>query len=111
MSATRRDPELLTAEEAARLLRTSPRKVRWYARRGLIPAARISNRWRFSRDQLLGWVEREAERERARRALPADPAEEAWERLALESLDDEYGPEDEGLYDDPDALGYERVAL
>lgn len=49
-------PEILTAEEAARLLRLSTVYVRAAAADGRIPAQRVGGRWRFSRSRLLAWI-------------------------------------------------------
>jgi predicted transcriptional regulator len=35
--------------------------------------------------------------------------DEDWEHHGLQALLGEYGPEDEGLYDDPEAIGATRV--
>lgn len=47
--------EILTAKEAAELLRISEYTLRKYAKKGRIPAHKIGNQWRFSREELLDW--------------------------------------------------------
>lgn len=49
-------PEVLTTEEAARLLRLSAYTVRELARKGKIPARKVGKEWRFSRRRLLEWL-------------------------------------------------------
>ena len=58
--ATHAEPDILTVEEAAEYLRVSPSTVRRMARTGLLPGVRIGRQWRFSRRQLLEWVEEAA---------------------------------------------------
>lgn len=59
-------PDLLTAKEAARLLRVAPSTVRRWAGLGLLPVIRLpSGALRFRRsdvERLLGTVEGEQER-------------------------------------------------
>ena len=54
---TRGLPEIMTADECAAYLRFTPDHVRRLARQGKIPAHKVSNEWRFSRRQVLAWVE------------------------------------------------------
>jgi excisionase family DNA binding protein len=51
------EPEVLTLEEAAGLLRLGEAAARAAAEAGEIPARRIGGRWRFSRRRLLEWLE------------------------------------------------------
>ena len=48
--------EVLTAVEAARLLRVGESTVRELAARGELPGRRIGRSWRFSRRALLDWL-------------------------------------------------------
>ena len=50
-------PEIMTADECAVYLRFTPEHVRRLARQRKIPAHKVSNEWRFSRRQVLAWVE------------------------------------------------------
>jgi excisionase family DNA binding protein len=52
-----RQKEVLTAEEAAEFLGLNPVTVRLKARSGEIPGRKIGKEWRFSRRQLLEWLE------------------------------------------------------
>jgi len=47
--------EILTPKEASELLKISEYTVLDYARKGKIPAKKIANRWRFSKDELINW--------------------------------------------------------
>ena len=49
-------PEVLTLEEAAGLLRVSPRHLEDLAWLGQVPARRIGTSWRFSQSALLAWL-------------------------------------------------------
>jgi excisionase family DNA binding protein len=53
MSERTTQPDVLTAEEAAGLLRTGVDKVRRDAASGAIPGRRVGGVWRFSRTALL----------------------------------------------------------
>ncbi len=48
---------MLTAKEAAAYLKLSVETVKAKARAGQMPAAKIGREWRFSRRQLLAWIE------------------------------------------------------
>ena len=49
--------EVLNAEEAAEFLGFNPYTIREKARLGEIPGRKIGREWRFSRRQLLEWLE------------------------------------------------------
>ena len=49
-------PEVLTANEAALLLRVDESKLRDLASTGEVPGRLVGNQWRFSRAALLGWL-------------------------------------------------------
>lgn len=49
--------EVLTVEQAAEFLGFSPYTVREKARLGEIPGRKVGREWRFSREQLLEWIE------------------------------------------------------
>jgi len=51
--------EILTLEEAAKLLEISPRALREAATRGEVPAQKIARQWRFSRFALHQWLNSE----------------------------------------------------
>ena len=54
--------DVLNAEEAAEFLGFNPYTIREKARLGEIPGRKLGREWRFSRRQLLEWVE-EGDRE------------------------------------------------
>lgn len=49
--------DVLTAKQAAEFLQLSAETVKAKARAGLMPAAKVGREWRFSRRQLLAWIE------------------------------------------------------
>ena len=49
--------EVLTTSQAAEFLQLSVQRVKARARAGTLPAAKIGREWRFSRRQLLEWIE------------------------------------------------------
>jgi len=57
--------EVLNVEETAELLRFAPYTIREKAKDGEIPGRKIGGEWRFSRRQLLEWLE-EGDREHIR---------------------------------------------
>lgn len=48
--------EMLTPKEAAEYLRLSVYTVKDYARRGVLPAAKVGGVWRFSKKALSDWL-------------------------------------------------------
>ncbi len=50
------DTEVLTAEEAAKLLRVSTKTVLNLARDGALPGEKIGRAWRFLKSDLLDYV-------------------------------------------------------
>jgi excisionase family DNA binding protein len=52
-----RSKDVLNAEEAAEFLGFNPYTIREKARLGEIPGRKAGREWRFSRRQLLAWVE------------------------------------------------------
>jgi excisionase family DNA binding protein len=94
--------DTLTTEEAAAYLRLHPRTVEKKARKGVLPAAKTGRKWLFRRTDLDAWADRLAE-------AVAEREEQEWEKNNLRELLADYGPEDEGLYDDPEALGAKRM--
>lgn len=53
-----REPEVLTAEEAAELLQVDPALVLQLAEAGELPGRRLGSEWRFARAALLAWLAR-----------------------------------------------------
>ncbi len=49
--------ELLTVQDAARILRLSAYTVRQMAREKRLPALRVAGRWRFLEEDLRHWLE------------------------------------------------------
>lgn len=81
--------DVLTVEEAAEYLRVPRTTLLAKARQGLIPGAKIGRLWRFSRRQLLEWLESMASSQEedgllteATQEADADP--ENQERFTLE---------------------------
>ena len=67
--STTADEEILTYDEAARLLKISPRTLERWTREGLVPYIRLPQRgaWsgiRFSRNQLVRWLRHRTVKER-----------------------------------------------
>ena len=50
------EPEILTPQEAADLLRVSLLTVQRQAKAGRLPGRRVGKEWRFSRSVLLEWI-------------------------------------------------------
>jgi len=70
--------EILTADEAAELLKVHKRTVYRLAEEGVIPGTRIGHRWRFSKQNIIALVskpEAEAATASAREAAPGDERE------------------------------------
>ena len=49
-------PEVLTLEQAAELLQVEPKQAAELAEAGEVPARKIGDSWRFSREALLAWL-------------------------------------------------------
>jgi len=62
------DDEILTAEEAATLLKVSSKTVLKLARDGELPAQKVGRAWRFCRTELVAYV---AQGDRAPVGLPS----------------------------------------
>ena len=71
-------PDILTPEQAAAYLQVSVSMVLAKARAGILPAAKLGREWRFSRHQLLRWVEEES--------LPEELVDAALLALAEERI-------------------------
>ncbi len=52
------EPDVLTLDEVADLLRVEPREVEQLVRDGALPGRRIGSAWRFSRAAVLDWLAR-----------------------------------------------------
>jgi excisionase family DNA binding protein len=52
----REDEEVLTADEAALLLRVSTKTILALARQGTIPGEKVGRAWRFVRSDLIAYV-------------------------------------------------------
>ena len=64
------DAEILTAEEAADLLRVSAKTVLTLARDGALPGTKVGRAWRFLRTDLVAYVHDGGRQESASRAGP-----------------------------------------
>ena len=89
--------EVLTAGEAAELLSVGVQTILRKARASLIPAARIGRQWRFSRSELLRWIE--AGGEAATEPKRADDEMDDFQRLSIEALQDTWDNEEDAIYD------------
>ena len=94
--------ETMNTSEAAAYLRLHPRTLERKARQGLVPAAKTGRKWLFRKADLDKWADHLA-------AQQAEAEDREWDELGARELLRQYGPEDEGLYDDPEALGARRV--
>ncbi len=56
-------PEVLTADEAAELLRTDPATVIAMAKEGTLPGRKLGEDWRFTREAILHWLSGDEEKE------------------------------------------------
>jgi excisionase family DNA binding protein len=54
-------PEVLTADEAARILDTTGVQVRLWAAEGRVPGMQIGRMWRFSKKQLERFIEEDGQ--------------------------------------------------
>lgn len=71
--------DIMTVAETAAYLHLHPETLREKARRGEIPAAKIGRTWRFSKAQLLQWLERGGD-------LPQELEDWALAQIAAERL-------------------------
>jgi len=55
-----REKDVLNVEEAGEFLGFAPYTIREKARDGQIPGRKIGGEWRFSRRQLLEWIEEDS---------------------------------------------------
>ncbi|MCL0073089.1 helix-turn-helix domain-containing protein [Dehalococcoidia bacterium] len=51
--------ELFTLEELARYLKISKPTLYKMVEKGKIPALKIANQWRFKKDDINGWLEKQ----------------------------------------------------
>jgi excisionase family DNA binding protein len=68
----------MTIEQAAEYLQLPKNTLAAWVREGLVPAVKIGRLWRFSRRQLLAWVEALASDEEEDRLL-AEATQRAYE--------------------------------
>ena len=59
-------PELLTARDMEALLKIDVKTIYSYVQRGLIPYVKIQSNVRFSKFEILNWIEEHSHRPRAR---------------------------------------------
>ena len=59
------DAEVLTADEAAHLLRVSTKTILTLARDGVLPGEKVGSAWRFVRADLLEYLRGETRRKAA----------------------------------------------
>ena len=51
------EPEIMTIDEVAKMLRVSERTVYEWAQKGIIPGGKLGTSWRFKRSQIQKWVD------------------------------------------------------
>jgi len=61
-NAVSEEHDILTVDEAAAFLRLSRAAIYKLLKREEIPAAKVLDRWRFSRRQLHQWIEQQQKR-------------------------------------------------
>jgi excisionase family DNA binding protein len=71
--------DIMTLQQTAEYLHLHPVTLRNKARKGEIPASKLGRQWRFSRAQLLAWIEQGAE-------LPQESEDWALAQIAQERL-------------------------
>jgi predicted DNA-binding transcriptional regulator AlpA len=59
-------PELLTARDLEALLKIDVKTIYGYVQRGLIPYVKIQSNVRFSKFEILNWIEEHSHRPRAK---------------------------------------------
>ncbi len=64
------EPEILTIDEVAKLLRVSERTVYEWAQKGLIPGGKLGTSWRFKRSDIQRWIDERLARRKKRPAPP-----------------------------------------
>ncbi len=69
--------EILTLEEASKLLKIGEATTYSLAKKGELPACKVGREWRFTKSQLIEWMQR--------RAVSSD---ETFRRIVLDSIDD-----------------------
>jgi predicted DNA-binding transcriptional regulator AlpA len=57
-------PEMLTARELEAMLKIDVKTIYGYVQRGLIPYVRIQSNLRFSKPEILAWIEGQSHRPR-----------------------------------------------
>lgn len=57
-------PELLTAKELEAILKIDVKTIYAYVQKGLIPYVRIQSNLRFSKREILDWIEQQSYRPR-----------------------------------------------
>ncbi len=55
--------QLMTIEDVANYLKMSKNKIYTMAQRNLIPASKIGNQWRFTKNTLHDWIAQKSNRD------------------------------------------------
>ena len=55
-------PNIMDITQASKYLQLNPKSLSDLAHRGLIPALKLKNKWRFSKDKLDAWLNEESEK-------------------------------------------------
>ena len=67
LSTPRDVPELLTARELEAMLKIDVKTIYSYVQRGLIPYVKIQSNLRFSKHEILNWIQEQSHRPRSTR--------------------------------------------
>jgi excisionase family DNA binding protein len=53
-------PDILDVNDLAKLIHIHPVTIRLHAAQGRIPGRQVGNRWRFSRERIMAWLDEAA---------------------------------------------------
>jgi excisionase family DNA binding protein len=79
MSTQEEFPEILTIEQAAKMLQVSARTIQRLVKTGTIPGRQVGTKWRFHRDQLRDWVRNKEAR--PKKGMSQAELIEAWAKI------------------------------
>ena len=79
--------EILTLPEVAKLLKVAEKTIYAMAQRGGLPAFKVGGQWRFKRDDLDKWIERQKSSHREGDSA-SEPSSSGTRRVMGQSRDD-----------------------